>query len=45
MRALAAMTDDIIAMVPACPGQAHLQAAIRAETKRFLPEGLALAVA
>ncbi len=45
VRALATMTDDIIAMVPACPGQAHLQAAIRAETKRFLPEGLALAVA
>ena len=45
VRALAAMTDEIIAMVPDCPGQAHLRAAIRAETKRFLPEGLALAMA
>jgi len=45
VRALAAMTDQIVAMVPDCPGQASLRMAIRAETKRFLPERLALIAA
>ena len=45
VKALAALTDEIIASVPECPGQAHLQAAIRAETKQFLPRELALMAA
>jgi geranylgeranyl diphosphate synthase, type II len=43
--ALAQLTEEIVACVPVCPGQVHLQAAIRAETKRFLPEELALIAA
>jgi geranylgeranyl diphosphate synthase, type II len=45
VRALAALTETIIASVPDCPGQEHFRAAIRAETKRFLPEELALMAA
>jgi len=45
VKALGEMTAEIIAMVPDCPGRAHLQAAIRVETARFLPEELALLAA
>jgi geranylgeranyl diphosphate synthase, type II len=45
VRALRDLTDEIVASVPECPGQSQLQAAIRAETKRFLPAELALIAA
>jgi geranylgeranyl diphosphate synthase, type II len=40
VRALSDLLDETVAMVPECQGQARLQAAIRHEMKRFLPEGL-----
>lgn len=39
------LTEEIIAAVPDCPGRDHFQLAIRAETKRFLPAGIAVLAA
>jgi geranylgeranyl diphosphate synthase, type II len=45
VRHLRDITEEIIAAVPDCPGREHFQLAIRAETKRFLPAGIAVLAA
>ncbi|MGL5116020.1 MAG: polyprenyl synthetase family protein [Beijerinckiaceae bacterium] len=45
VRHLKGMMAGVVDSIPACPGREHLVAAIRAETNRFLPAGLAQASA
>jgi geranylgeranyl diphosphate synthase type II len=45
VRMLGEMTEDIMAEVPDCPGRDHFQMAIMAETRRFLPAGIAVLAA
>jgi geranylgeranyl diphosphate synthase, type II len=45
IRHLKGMMVGVVESIPACPGREHLVAAIRAETERFLPAGVAQASA